>query len=178
MLNKRATLLFIFENFPYQHPLIWTYTVIKIQIIFLPTFYFFFLFSMPFVAIFHYNCFNRALFSCNFIILLLSSLKRLKLHQKIATKFLAFMRKFLPTHLLGPTWLLNFRIFSYLHCYLDSTLIRHLRVCLYFGYHWWYYVSMIFRNNIKSTSRLDRKISSHKKYSWIWLVNLMVKIVR
>ena len=66
---------------------------------------------MPFIAIFHYNCFNKALFSCIFIVLLLSidnSLKILKLHQKIATKFLAFMRKFLPTHLLGPTQLLDF----------------------------------------------------------------------
>ena len=32
--------------------------------------------------------------------------------------------------LLGPTRLLNFRIFSHQHCYLDSTVIRHPRVVL------------------------------------------------
>ena len=50
--------LLIFKVFSYQHGLIWTYTLIKIQIIFLPTcllstiFYFFYLLSMLFTAIF------------------------------------------------------------------------------------------------------------------------------
>ena len=41
---------------------------------------------------------------------------------------LSHFEKFLPTQLLGPTRLLNFKISSHLHCYSDSTLIRHLRV--------------------------------------------------
>ena len=38
---------------------------------------------------------------------------------------------FPPTLLLGPTRLLNFRIFSHQHCYSDSTVIRHPRVYVY-----------------------------------------------
>ena len=41
---------------------------------------------------------------------------------------LSHFEKFLPTRLLGPTRLLDFKISSHLHCYSDSTLIRHLRV--------------------------------------------------
>ena len=41
---------------------------------------------------------------------------------------LSHFEKFLPTRLLGPTRLLNFKISSHLRCYSDSTLIRHFRV--------------------------------------------------
>ena len=41
---------------------------------------------------------------------------------------LSHFEKFLPTRLLGPTHLLNLKISSHLHCYLDSTLIWHPRV--------------------------------------------------
>ena len=41
---------------------------------------------------------------------------------------LSNFEKFLLTRLLGPTRLSNFKISSHLHCYSDSTLIRHLRV--------------------------------------------------
>ena len=41
---------------------------------------------------------------------------------------LLFFQTFLPTRLLGPTRLLNFRIFSHQHCYSDSKVIRHPRV--------------------------------------------------
>ena len=54
-------------------------------------------------------------------------------HQSEYT-YVKVLRKFLPTRLLGLTRLLrltrllNVRVFSNLHGYLDSTLIRHLRV--------------------------------------------------
>ena len=48
---------------------------------------------------------------------------------------LSHFEKFLPTRLLGPTRLLDFKIISHLHCYLDSTLIRHHRVYRFF--HQW-----------------------------------------
>ena len=41
---------------------------------------------------------------------------------------LSDFEKFLPTRILGPTRLLHFKISSHLHCYSDSTLIRHPRV--------------------------------------------------
>ena len=80
VLNNSAARLSIFKIFSLPTRLIWTYTLIKIQIIFLPTrllstiFYFFYLFSMLFAAFFCYNCFNNAFFSCIFILLLVSSL--------------------------------------------------------------------------------------------------------
>ena len=43
---------------------------------------------------------------------------------------LSHFENFLPTQLLGPTHLLDFKFFSHLHCYLDSTVIQHLRVYL------------------------------------------------
>ena len=46
---------------------------------------------------------------------------KMKFHLKIA-------KKFLPTRLLEPTRLLNLKIISQLHGYLDSTLIRYLGV--------------------------------------------------
>ena len=126
---------YLFSSFfSYQHSLIWTYTVINFSIIFLPTCllstisYYSFIFSILFIAIFCYNWFNKALFYCIFIILLLSILKRSKFHIKSEYTYVKVLRKFLPTRLLGPTRLLNFRFFSHLHGYLDSTLIRHHRV--------------------------------------------------
>ena len=81
--NNSAACLLIFKIFSYQHSLIWTYTLIKIQIIFLPTrllstiFYsFFYLFSMLFAAFFCYKCFNNAFFSFIFLLLLVSKLKK------------------------------------------------------------------------------------------------------
>ena len=89
----------------------------------------FFLFSILSIAIFHYNWFNMALLCCIFIILLLSNMKKKsKFHVKSEYTYVKVLRKFLPTRLLGPTRLLNFRLFSHLHGYLDSTLIRHHRV--------------------------------------------------
>ena len=132
--NNSAARLFIFKVFSLPTRLIWTYTVINFSIIFLPTcllstiFYYFFLFSILFIIIFHYNWFYKALFYCIFIILLLSILKRSKFHIKSEYTYVKVLRKFLPTRLLGPTRLLNFRLFSHLHGYLDSTLIRHHKV--------------------------------------------------
>ena len=86
--NNSAARLFIFLNFSLPTRLIWTYTVIKFQIICLPTrllstiFYIFSIFSMLF-CYFQYNYLYKILFLCIFIVLL-SSLKRLKLHWKIA----------------------------------------------------------------------------------------------
>ena len=63
--NDSANRLLISKIFSYQHSLIWTYMLIKIQIIFPPThllstiFTLFFLFSMLFAAFFCYNCFNN-----------------------------------------------------------------------------------------------------------------------
>ena len=57
--------------------------------------------------------------------------KKIKLHLKIAYTFNILLKKFLPTRLLGPTRLLNFKISSHLHCYLDSTLIRPMQVVQY-----------------------------------------------
>ena len=89
----------------------------------------FFLFSILFIAIFHYNWFNMALLCCIFIILLLSNMKKKsKFHVKSEYTYVKVLRKFLPTRLLGPTRLLNFMFFSHLHGYLDSTLIQHHRV--------------------------------------------------
>ena len=58
--NNSPARLLIFKIFSYQHGLIWTYTLIKIQIIFLPTrllitiFYFFYLISMLFASIMYF----------------------------------------------------------------------------------------------------------------------------
>ena len=64
-------------------------------------------------SLFLLQLFQYCIFSCIFILLFVSRLKCLK---------------FLPTRLLGPRILSNFKISSHLHCYLDSTLIQHLRV--------------------------------------------------
>ena len=137
MLNNSAARLFIFKLFSLPTRLIWTYTVINISIIFLPTcllstlFYHSFSFSILFIAIFCYNWFNKALFYCIFIILLLSILKRSKFHIKSEYTYVKVLRKFLPTRLLGPTRLLNFKISSHPHCSLDSTLIQPLSVVIW-----------------------------------------------
>ena len=66
--NNSAARLLIFKIFSLPTRLIWTYTLIKIQIIFLPTcllstiFYFFYLFLMLFAAFFCYKCLNNAFF--------------------------------------------------------------------------------------------------------------------
>ena len=79
--SNSAARLLIFKLFSYQHGLIWTYTLIKIQIIFLPTrllstiFYSFFIYFQCFLQpFFCYNCFNNAFFSCIFILFLVSRL--------------------------------------------------------------------------------------------------------
>ena len=80
--NNSAARLLIFKIFSLPTRLIWTYTLIKIQIIFLPTcllstiFYFFYLFLMLFAAFFCYKCFNNAFFSFIFLLLLVSKLKK------------------------------------------------------------------------------------------------------
>ena len=152
MPNNSAARLFIFKVFSLPTRLIWTYTVINFSIIFLPTCllstisYYSFIFSILFIAIFCYNWFNKALFYCIFIILLLSILKRSKFHIKSEYTYVKVLRKFLPTRLLGPTRLLNFRFFSHLHGYLDSTLIRHLRVNTLLG---------ILQQNLKTKARMN-----------------------
>ena len=66
--NNSAARLLIFKKFSLPTRLIWTYTLIKIQTIFLPTrllstkFYFFCLFLMLLAAFFHYNCSSNAFF--------------------------------------------------------------------------------------------------------------------
>ena len=68
-------------------------------------------------------------FSCKFIFLLVSRLKKAWNCFKKRPIHLSHFEKFLPTRLLRPTRLLNFKISSHLHCYSDSTLIQHLKVC-------------------------------------------------
>ena len=74
--NNSAARLLIFKIFSLPTRLIWTYTLIKIQIIFLPTrllstiFYIFLSIFNAFCSLFCYHCFKNAFFSCIFILLL------------------------------------------------------------------------------------------------------------
>ena len=71
---------------------------------------------------------DNAFFSCIFILLIVSRLKKVWNCFLKRPTHLSHFEKFLPTRLLGPTRLLNFKISSHLHCYSDSTLIQHHRV--------------------------------------------------
>ena len=79
--NNSAARLLIFKIFALPTRLIWTYTLIKIQIIFLPTrllstILFFFIYFQCFLQPFFVTIASKMLFfSCIFILLLVSRLK-------------------------------------------------------------------------------------------------------
>ena len=131
--NNSAARLLIFMKFSLPTCLIWTYTLIKIQTIFLPTrllstkFYFFVYFQCFWQPFFHYNCYSNAFFHAFSSLYYFLGWKKFWNCFYKRPKHLDF-EKFLLTRLLGPTPLLNFKISSHLHCYLDSTLIQHPRV--------------------------------------------------
>ena len=120
--NNSAARLLIFKIFSPPTRLIWTYTLIKIQIIFLPTR----LLSTIFYFFIYFQCFLQPFFVTNASIMhffidfppfiCFQVEKSLKLLLKRPTH-LSHFEKFLPKRLLGTTRLLNFKISSNLHCY-------------------------------------------------------------
>ena len=112
VLNNSAARLLIFKIFSYQPDLIWTYTLIKIQTIFLNLTCLLSTIFYPFLSIFNAFCslvllelLQWCIFSCIFILLLVSSLKNvLNCFKKMPTN-LSHFENFLPTWLLGPTHL-------------------------------------------------------------------------
>ena len=92
----------IFSVFFSKHGLIWTYTLIKFQTICLPThllsttYFAFSLYFHVFLAIFHYNYFNVALFFIYLLLLVYSLKKLINLFKKLPTRFLDFCK--IPTY--------------------------------------------------------------------------------
>ena len=125
--NNRAARLLSFKIFSYQQGLIWTYTVVNSDIHIVEKKTYFQCFLMLFITTTSKrHCFY--VFWAFYSFISVSFKTKMKLHLKIAYTFNTFTKKFLPTRLLGLTHSLNLNIISYLHGYLESTLIRHLRV--------------------------------------------------